>query len=768
MRQKRIDSGYKKSIYLSIIIASIIIIPFIIKGHGILNVTDDFNLQQIPFGVEANRSIKEGNIFWNWNTDLGSSFIGAYSFYSIGSPFYILTLLFPDKFFPYLVGPIMIFKYVVASVSAFAFIKRFVNKEKYAIIGGILYAFSGFQIANMIFHFHDIVALFPLLLISLEELVLNNRRGFFAIMVAVSLLTNYVFFVGEFIFLAIYALSRLCDKKFRDKVTVRKVIEVFFEGTIGVGVSCILLLPSALFTMDNPRLDSSLTLKNAFIYEKRDFLDIVRAFLMPAEIPHSRGMIYPLRFTSTELFLPIFGSVLLFTFITNKQTKWIKIALLVSGIFIFVPILNSSFSAFNAAYYSRWFYMPLLLISLATAKVLDDKDTKYFRGIALTGGLWIAFIIMLFLLKRSGEEVIFDRETFKFNLMISIVSMIATIGIIKIRNTKMFFNTTVVLLIISSSVMGQFYLYKSQKAYPDSKEFNRLYTTSYNYVEFPDGDDYRIDNLACYRNSSVLWNKPSIQSFITTINGSVFELYNSLGWNRASETLYNYEEYALRPFFSVKYVVKLKEYPNMPKLLNYGDITLPNLRKVDEQGEYEIYESDDYIPIGFTYNKYTTNEEFSKIDAKNRHLALLKAIILDDDQIKKYKDLINEISFTELNDTNIDKYNIDIKDRKEEASYEFSRDNRGFTSKIKLKEDNLVFFTVPYDKGWSATVNGKEVEVEKVSNGLMAVKAEAGDNEIRFNYMPQGFKLGIVISSFSLIVLAIYIILCKKKSKQYC
>ena len=147
---------------------------------------------------------------------------------------------------------------------------------------------------------------------------------------------------------------------------------------------------------------------------------------------------------------------------------------------------------------------------------------------------------------------------------------------------------------------------------------------------------------------------------------------------------------------------------------------------------------------------------------------MLKAIILDDDQIKKYKDLINEISFTELNDTNIDKYNIDIKDRKEEASYEFSRDNRGFTSKIKLKEDNLVFFTVPYDKGWSATVNGKEVEVEKVSNGLMAVKAEAGDNEIRFNYMPQGFKLGIVISSFSLIVLAIYIILCKKKSKQYC
>ena len=57
--------------------------------------------------------------------------------------------------------------------------------------------------------------------------------------------------------------------------------------------------------------------------------------------------------------------------------------------------------------------------------------------------------------------------------------------------------------------------------------------------------------------------------------------------------------------------------------------------------------------------------------------------------------------------------------------------------------------------------------MEKVNNGLMAVKAEAGDNEIRFNYMPQGFKLGIVISSLSLITLVIYVTLCKKKSKKY-
>ena len=766
MKEKKLENGYKKSIYISIIIASLIIIPFIIKGHGIINVSDDFNLQQIPFGVDANRMIKEGNIFWDWNVDIGSSFIGAYSFYSVGSPFYILTLLFPSSFFPYLVGPLMIIKYVVASVAAFAFMKRFIKDEKYAIIGGILYAFSGFQIANMIFHFHDIVALFPLLLISFEELILNNRKGFFAIMVTVSLLTNYVFFLGEFIFLAIYGLSRLVDEKFRKKINVKKVIEVFFEGCIGVGISCVLILPSVLFTLDNPRLENSLTLKNAFIYNKRDFLDIIRAFLMPAEIPHSRGMIYGLRFTSTELFMPLFGSVLLFTFLTNKQTRWIKVVLAISGLFMFVPILNSSFSAFNSGYYSRWFYMPILIMALATVKVLDNKDTKYTRGIILTGAIWIAFISMVFILNRKDGQVIFDNQTFKFNLIITIVSMIATIMIIQIRNKKMFFNTTMVLVIIFSAVMGQFYIYKSQQAYPESKEFNKLYTTSADYMELPSGDDYRIDNLACYRNSSVLWNKMSIQSFITTVNGSAFEFYNSIGMHRDSETLYNYDKYGLRPLLSVKYVFKLKDYPNVAKLINYGDITLPNLKKVGEQGQYEIYESEDFIPIGFTYDSYASKTKFYEVDINNRHLALLKAIVLDDDQIEKYRDCFSEISSSELNDTSIEKYNVDVKNRREGSAYHFERDNKGFTSKIKLQKENLVFFSVPYDKGWRATVNGKKVDVENVNNGLMAVKAEAGDNVIRFEYTPEGLKVGGLITSCSLIILVIYMIFGKKKVKN--
>ena len=57
---------------------------------------------------------------------------------------------------------------------------------------------------------------------------------------------------------------------------------------------------------------------------------------------------------------------------------------------------------------------------------------------------------------------------------------------------------------------------------------------------------------------------------------------------------------------------------------------------------------------------------------------------------------------------------------------------------MKLDSRNLVFFSVPYDEGWTATVNGKPVDVEEVDNGLMAVPAEAGDNTIEFHYETPG------------------------------
>lgn len=71
-------------------------------------------------------------------------------------------------------------------------------------------------------------------------------------------------------------------------------------------------------------------------------------------------------------------------------------------------------------------------------------------------------------------------------------------------------------------------------------------------------------------------------------------------------------------------------------------------------------------------------------------------------------------SFTEY------EYADDCADRRAESAVSFARDNRGFTATISLAEDNLVFFSVPYEDGWSATVNGEKAAIYKVNVGLHA------------------------------------------------
>ena len=154
-------SGYIQVFVLGYFVAMLSFLVLLIRGDGIFTLGNDFNEQQIPFHMLANRAVKSGNIGWNWSIDLGSNFIGAFGFYLMGSPFAWISFLFSAEHYPYVTGWLYMAKYAVAAVCAYSYLKRFTGK-KYAALGAMLYAFAGFQSVNLIFHhFHDAVAFFP-------------------------------------------------------------------------------------------------------------------------------------------------------------------------------------------------------------------------------------------------------------------------------------------------------------------------------------------------------------------------------------------------------------------------------------------------------------------------------------------------------------------------------------------------------------------------------------------------------------------------------
>ena len=171
------QSGEKKQRerYLLLFVVSffgmmIAFLPTMIRNGGIFLYYGDFNSQQMMFYQHANEMVRNGNLGWDWGTDLGANFIGSYSFYLLGSPFFWLTTLFPLSAVKYLMPWMLALKTSVAAITSYAYIRRFVKNRDACFIGAMLYAFSGFQLYNVFFnHFHDVTAFFPLLLLTFAQ-----------------------------------------------------------------------------------------------------------------------------------------------------------------------------------------------------------------------------------------------------------------------------------------------------------------------------------------------------------------------------------------------------------------------------------------------------------------------------------------------------------------------------------------------------------------------------------------------------------------------
>lgn len=71
-----------------------------------------------------------------------------------------------------------------------------------------------------------------------------------------------------------------------------------------------------------------------------------------------------------------------------------------------------------------------------------------------------------------------------------------------------------------------------------------------------------------------------------------------------------------------------------------------------------------------------------------------------------------------------------------------------------------LFLTIPYDKNWNVTIDGKKVKTVECMDSFMAVKLEKGNHQVRLVYIPAGLSLGLHLSEVSLLIIA-FILLVK-------
>ena len=753
---------------VNFLIAFLSFVYFVIKGNGLFMQAYDFNAQEIPFNMFANQAIKSGDIFWNWNIDIGSDFVETFSFYNLGSPFFWITLLFPSDVFPYLIAWIYMLKYAVAGLFSYIYINRFVKNKNAALIGSILYAFSGFQCCNLLFyHFHDVVAFFPLMLIGLEKLQTENKKGVFALSVFVNALLNYFFFIGEVMFTIVYYIVRFFIAE-RENTLVNKEWVLRFikcigicivEGILGVCMAGVLFIPSILSVLNNSRVSSHIYGNEALVYNTENVLGIIKGLFFPADVMQGQSAVWSMNWYSVSAYLPMVGMFLVLVHITNEKKDWITNLLKTCFVIALIPLLNNAFVMFTSEYYRRWYYMPVIIMALASAKVIENRTIyvkKLKKAVAVTGVFMIGYIVYMWF--YPWEWSAFEESGIYRPLVFSLYCTIGLGGVfltgVLIKSTKKHFYSCMMSAVIIFCVITTFcnlFLNQKDSSYENSRDMYCDLVLTTKELE-KDVLPYRYKFFDSYYNRSMTAGIPGRASFISTVSPFISEFYESLGTNRHVTSPDGPE--GTNEVLSVGYYVSNVEYENEPyKVFDNGYQTI------------YIYKDENAVPIGYTYDTYMTSDEYKTIDVQLRGMAMFKTLIIKDEDEEKVSGILRH--YDEQIDGSYDVLNREqIKaEHRLEVSRNFWKNSTGFGSEIKADKDKYAYYSIPYDKNWSATVNGENVEILNI-NGLMAVPITQGDNEIVFSYKNMELIAGFCITVSGLIFFVVYVFYWLKKQKN--
>ena len=772
LREKQTSRWWlKAAFFYGMAVAFLFFIPFIIFDNGYFLFYGDFNVQQIPFYQMCHDAIRSGSWGWNWNTDLGVNFIGSYTFYLLGSPFFWLTIPFPSEAVPYLMGPLFLLKFGCASLTSFLYLRRYAKRPGYAFVGALLYAFSGFSVYNIFFnHFHEAIVFFPLMLWALDEYMYHRRRYLFALTVFLCCLVNYYFFVGQVVFLLIYWLVRMAAKSWR--ISVRDFLLLMCEAVIGVLCTCVLLIPTVLAVVQNPRVVAPPNGWYALLYDyNQRYVHILECFFFPPDIP-ARPNFTPnseAKWASLGAWLPLFSMSGVIAFFQYKKKHWLKSLLMILFLMAGVPVLNAAFQAFNMNYYARWFYMLTLMMSLATVASLQYAEADWKRAIRWTFGITLGIALPIGLMTKKGDSgTTIGLENYPTRFWTYVAIALLSLALLTIifrsfrRDKKRFLRSCVAgITLITVFYAAYFIALGKTQSYDDHKWIIPYSLNKGKDISLPDdGVTFcRIDVYDGMDNQGMFWQRPTIQAFHSIVPGSVMEFYPTIGVARDVGSRPDVSVYGLRGLTSCRWLFDPLSVGN--EYASGGTSPMPGWTYYATQNGCRIYQNDYFIPMGFSYDNYVTRTEYNAVPQSDRHLLLLKAIVLEDADAEKYAGLLSPLTGNQ--DYSAEAYYADCTARKASSCSEFSYDNGGFSAVFTSDKERLVFFSVPWESGWSAAVNGEAAEIIKVNVGFMAVKVPAGTSQIRFNYQTPGVKLGALASLGGVVLFLLYWLLTRKK-----
>lgn len=206
-----------------------------------------------------------------------------------------------------------------------------------------------------------------------------------------------------------------------------------------------------------------------------------------------------------------------------------------------------------------------------------------------------------------------------------------------------------------------------------------------------------------------------------------------------------------------------------PKGKKYADITVP----VEKDKETYLYfknlvyhgkrnGDDNFILTGRKGTKgilVTQNDVQQKIHIQSTfnpyYFGRKDYIVKINHQTSKAKEKIRlnflspgEYEFDDISLITVNKKDVlaKLKERKNNAMKQIQYEGNHFRGVYHAKKDQILCVTIPYSKGWKATVNGKPAKIYKANGMFMGIVMKKGTQNVKLDYETPGLKMGALIS----------------------
>lgn len=276
-----------------------------------------------------------------------------------------------------------------------------------------------------------------------------------------------------------------------------------------------------------------------------------------------------------------------------------------------------------------------------------------------------------------------------------------------------------------------------------------------NYLKEIDPEFYRIEKDyggGTIAMDSLAQGYRGISTYNSVINGNVKEFVDRCfpEMHYPDENHYvfwkNTEENQMAAFLGVRYLISREP-----------DLDSSKYRLLKQFGELYLYQNLAEASTARFYQTAIAEESLRALSTEETRQELLDGAIAIEGgtEIKDPGELQSLKAGTE--GTSLEESSV-VLDAPE-------KDSR-ITGRVQAGTDGYVLFLIPYEKGWSLTLNGKEQELIRGDLGFLACSVEEGNYELELTFQPPLLREGVVISILFWGLYFIWQIIAYKKRKQ--